>query len=158
MSARYQARARRWVIRWACRWVDLGRLSNRFFGTGNSLVHCTKALTPTLSRNTGRGRKDNELLSRSRMNQPSFPFSLQSLLAVWSPERLALIITVALIVLTAGVIVLCLGAFDRAIHGGRMPSKAKGQFYGRVIGWLCLAVVIVGVVWYFNEALFEKLS
>lgn len=79
-------------------------------------------------------------------------------LAVWSPERLALIITVVMLLMTVGVIVLCLAAFDRAIQGGRMPSKARGQFYGRVIGWICLMLVIVGIAWYFDTALFEKIS
>jgi hypothetical protein len=60
------------------------------------------------------------------------------LLAVWSPERLALILTLALALLTAGVVVLCLQAFDKGVRDGRMPSRVRGQFYGRVIGRGCV--------------------
>jgi hypothetical protein len=80
------------------------------------------------------------------------------LLAVWSPERLALVLTLVLALLTAGVVVLCPQAFDKGIRDGRMPSKARGQFYGRVVGWVCVVLVLGGAVWYFDEALFDRLG
>lgn len=79
-------------------------------------------------------------------------------LAVWSPERLALILTLALVLLTVAVVVLCLHAFDTGIRNGKMPSKVRGQFYGRVIGWVCVALALGGAVWYFDEVLFDRLG
>ena len=89
---------------------------------------------------------------------PLYPFAPGIPLAVWSPERLALILSLVLVLLTVAVIVLCLQAFDKGIRIGRMPSKVRGQFYGRVIGWFCVALVLGGVVWYFDEALFDRLG
>ena len=54
--------------------------------------------------------------------------------------------------------VLCLQAFDKGVRNGKMPSRLRGQFYGRVFAWLGLAVILGVAVWYFDEALFDRLS
>ena len=79
-------------------------------------------------------------------------------LAAWSPERLALILTLALALITIGVIVLSLQAFDKGIRNEKMPSKVRSQLYGRVMGWFLLAGLIAGAIWYFDEFLFERVS
>ena len=53
------------------------------------------------------------------------------LLAVWSPERLALILTLVLVLLTAGVVVLCLQRGERGGESGEAFQSSHYQTAGR---------------------------
>jgi len=91
-----------------------------------------------------------------RFPRAGSPLSL--ILAVWSPERLALVLTLLLVFITAGVIVLSLQSFDKGIRNGKMPSKARSRLVGLVMGWCLAAVILAGAAWYFDEFLFERVG